>query len=287
MNPYAWRMPCYFILASPAELLECARRVILDFYVRTKVLIALGDLTQVLQLSRQPLRSYSIIASAIIIAGILIAASLFVAVGKAPKTTTSTVVETQTVNGTATTTLNMTVTSTVTLVPPNFAVVNSSVSKGLELSALIGPVQARTGQNITVTALVTNTLVTALTVNATSMTNPAYGPCEQTFATGVDVYLGNYTMADLSQGKALLLYDPSLPYTCPTVTHYQYSFSPNSDVATSRGSTGPVVETSVLSGYYTGSGQSYAFNQFPPGVYTVKVFDAWGQAAIGHFEVTV
>jgi len=118
MNPYAWRMPYYFILASPAELLECARRVILDFYVRTKVLIALGDLTQVLQLSRQPLRSYSIIASAIIIAGILIAASLFVAVGKAPKTTTSTTtntaLETETVTSTSVSTTTVTITSTYT-----------------------------------------------------------------------------------------------------------------------------------------------------------------------------
>jgi hypothetical protein len=232
-------------------------------------------------LGRPPLQGYSLIAWGIIIAGILVSASLLATVGKAPKTTTSTVFETQTVNGTVTTT------STITVVPPDYAVVNSNVSNGLVLSASIGPIQATTGHEIIVTAWVTNTLSTALEVNATSMTNPAYGPCEQAFATGVLVYQGNYTLANLPQGAGLLLFDPSLDYTCPTVTHYQYSFSPNSDVATRLGSTGPVVETSVLSGFYAGSGQRYILNQFPPGYYTVKVFDAWGQAAIGHFGVTV
>ena len=197
---------------------------------------------------------------------------MFVAAGKAPRTTTSTVIETQTV-------------TSIAFVSTNFAIVNSSISNGLELSALIGPIQASSGQNITVTAMVTNTLSTASKVNATSMTNTVYGPCAQNFATGVDVYQGNHTIFDLSQGKALLLWDPGLVYSCITATHYQYLFSPNSDVATRLGSTGPVVETSVLSGYYSDSGQSHSFSRFSPGVYTVKIFDAWGQAVIGHFEV--
>ena len=102
------------------------------------------------------------------------------------------------------------------------------------------------------------------------------------------MYHGNYTASTLPPGGGLFFYNPTGIYACPTEIESQFSFSPNSDIATSGGHSGPEQSpTSELSGYYAGSGQNYAFTQFPPGVYTVKVFDAWGQAAIGHFEVTV
>ena len=89
----------------------------------------------------------------------------------------------------------------------------------------------------------------------------------------------------------MLLYNPALIYTCPEVFTFQYTFSPNSDVASVQPSgglksiTGPVNETSVLQGYWTGSGQNYTFHTFSQGTYTVVVFDAWKQSAIGYFQV--
>ncbi len=143
------------------------------------------------------------------------------------------------------------------------------------------------GDKVTVLAQVYNTLSTEVTVNATSITNPVYGPCEQEFATGVEVYQGDYTAGNSNAtGARLFLYNPSLIYTCPTVSSYQYAFSPNSDIASRAGAICSVSETSVLAGYWTGSGQSYAFQAFLPGIYTVEVFDAWGQVAVGHFQVS-
>jgi hypothetical protein len=198
-------------------------------------------------------------------------------------TTASTALETETITSTVTgnpvtrtSTLNLTVTSAVTVAPPNYALVNSSVSNGLEVSALIGPVHVATGQNIAITIWVSNTLSRVVTVNATGITNPIVGPCPIELQ-GAEVYQGNYTASTLPPGGGLFFYNPTGIYSCPTTIESQFSFSPNSDIATS---------TSELSGYYAGSGQNYAFTQFPPGVYTVKVFDAWHQVAIGHFEVT-
>lgn len=169
-------------------------------------------------------------------------------------------------------------------------VVTGTNIDGLQLTATFSPVVAQ-GKNVTVSAQVYNTLSREVEVNATSMTNPAYGPCEQRFATGVDVYQGDYTAANLTQGTELLLYNPVLIYTCPEVFTFQYSFAPNSDNATVEGipggrvTAGPVSETSTIAGYWTGSGQNYTFHAFPVGNYTLVVFDAWGQTAIAHFAV--
>ena len=174
--------------------------------------------------------------------------------------------------------------------------IHSNATEGLQLTATINPINVPQGSNVSVTAQVYNTLSRDVEVNATSMTNPADGPCQQGLATGVKVYQGGYSAANLSKAAELLLYNPSLIYTCPEVFTFQYSFAPNSDVATVQASlsgnqvgkntTGPVDETSVLSGYWTGSGQNYTFDSFPQGNYTLVVFDAWGQEAIGHFQVT-
>jgi hypothetical protein len=181
--------------------------------------------------------------------------------------------------------MNLTVTSTVTVAPPNYALVNSSAPNGLEVSALIGPVRVATGQNITITVWVSNTLSRVVTVNATGIINPIAGPCVAGLE-GAEVYQGNYTASNLPPRGGLFFYNPTGIYACPTEIGSQISFSPNSDIATIGGYSGPEQSTSELSGYYAGSGQNYAFTQFPPGVYTVKVFDAWNQVAIGYFEIT-
>jgi len=162
--------------------------------------------------------------------------------------------------------------------------VKSNITGGLQLTATITPIDNPQGGNVTVVAQVYNTLSSAVTVNYTSMANPASGPCAQGFATGVEVFPYTSENSNATAGR-LFLYNPSLLWICPTLVSYQYSFSPNSDVATRQGLQAQVSETSMLAGYWTGSGQNYVFQTFPPGNYTVDVFDAWGQHAIGHFQV--
>jgi YVTN family beta-propeller protein len=179
---------------------------------------------------------------------------------------------------------------------------------GLQLTATIEPTKVSQGENISVIAQVYDRLSSSLNVSSTSFVNSDYGPCAQGFATGVQVYRGQYTSANVSEGHGLLLYNPSLVYLCPAEFTFQYSFEPNSDNATvvpslgafqdpNMDTTGPVNETSVLAGYWIGTGQgfldqngdesqAYAFNTFQPGTYTVVVDDAWGQKAIGNFQVT-
>jgi hypothetical protein len=194
-------------------------------------------------------------------------------------TSTSTQIVISTVSGapiTRTSILNATVTSTVTVAPPGYAIVNSSVSNGLEVSALIGPVQAASGQNITITEWVSNTLSSVVTVNATQIMNPVSGLCPDGFA-GAEVYPGNYTASDLPSGMGFDFINPPAVSVCTTTTESQISISPNSLVRSS---------TSDSSGYYAGFGRNYTFTYFPPGTYTVKIFDAWNQVAIGYFEIT-
>jgi hypothetical protein len=174
-------------------------------------------------------------------------------------------------------------------------VVNSNVPDGLELTATIEPNSVAEGQNVSVVAEVNNTQSTTLEVDSISMTNPAYGPCGQGFATGVRVYRGHYSLSSLSQANELLLYNPSLTYLCPAVFTFQYTFSPDSAMATIQASLGAyqaenetrlVSETSVLTGYWVDSGLGYVFQRFPVGQYTVLIFDAWGDQAVGYFQVS-
>jgi hypothetical protein len=156
---------------------------------------------------------------------------------------------------------------------------------------MIKPIDVPQGQSVTVTAQVYNTLSSEVEVNATSMTNLADGPCQQGFATGVEVFQGHYTAANLSKATELLLYNPNLTYLCPRVFVFLYSFYPFSDVATVQqgpggpSTTGPVNETSIIDGYWTSSEQNYTFQTFPQGSYTVVVFDAWSQTTYAYFQV--
>ena len=175
---------------------------------------------------------------------------------------------------------------------------HSPVQNGLELTATIKEVFLPEGQNLTVVAEVNNTLSAPLMVDATSIDNPAYGPCQQAFATGVEVYSGNYTNLELfnngSTPTPLLLYNPTLIYTCPAVFGFQYDFEPDSAMATVNSSlagnhyrteTRLVNETSVVAGYWVQTPSGYQFQKFPVGQYTVVAFDAWGHRAVGHFQV--
>ena len=180
-------------------------------------------------------------------------------------------------------------------------VIHSGVHLGLELTATIESSTLFQGENLTVVAEVNNTLARSVEVNATSMTNPADGPCEQELATGVNVYSGNYSYSELfnngSRPTPLLLYDPLLIY-CPALPplNFSYSFHPDSDIATIQAFNGgsplfseteAIKEPSVVTGYWAGSSESnISFYYFPAGKYTVVVFDAWGQEVMGYFVVS-
>jgi hypothetical protein len=180
-----------------------------------------------------------------------------------------------------------------------FVTIHSGISSvGLELAVTL-PTRVPQGRNVTIVAEVNNTLSTPVRLNTTSMTNPAYGPCAQGFATKIVVYLGNYTYLQLFNNRSnptpLLLYNPTLIYSCPAVFTFTYTFNPKSSVATiqpfiggfqSKNETRAVRENSVVGGYWTASGQTYTFHKFQPGVYTVVIFDAWGnQKVIGYFKI--
>jgi len=152
---------------------------------------------------------------------------------------------------------------------------DASGAEVIQLAASVEPGTATPGRNITVVATVSDALSTSVQLESQALTNPAYGPCEQSFITYVDVYYGHYASSNLSGAKPLLLYDPSGLYACPTAGFYRYTFTPGQ----------PVNETSVVGGYWTGSGQSYAFQPFQQGDYTVVVSDAWGQRVYGYFAV--
>lgn len=182
---------------------------------------------------------------------------------------------TRTFTTTSTTTLTKSFTLAVPSNPANSSVIYSQVQNGLLLSAVIQPTSAPFGQNITIAADVRDVLSTAIQVNASALDNPVYGQCQQGFATGVYVYSGHYTSANISRASQLLLYNPSFHTPCPFPSIQQYTFTPIRGVS----------ETSLLTGYWTGSGANYSFQSFTIGEYTVVVFDAWGQEAIGYFHV--
>ncbi len=171
-------------------------------------------------------------------------------------------------------------------------VIQSTTNNGLELTATI----LTKGQNVSVSAEVNNTLSTYLKVDTMSMSNPAYGPCQRGIVTGIRVFLGRYSIDNISKAQELPLYNPSSIYLCPMAYSYSYDFSPNSAIAAVTSFYGDtpqsnwtriVQENSVVTGYWTGSGQNYAFNSFVPGTYTILTYDAWGNDVILYFQVGI
>jgi len=170
---------------------------------------------------------------------------------------------------------------------------------GLELTATL-PTTLTEDQNLSIVAEIDNTTPHVLNLTSTSMVNHANGPCAQEQVTAIDVYSGSYSYVQLfnnrSQPTPLLLYNPSLNYLCPAAFTFNYLFQPNSSLATVRAlvgghevmtnQTGAVEETSVVAGYWTQSGSTYASTHFSPDTYTVVVYDYWGNTIIGYFQVT-
>lgn len=175
-------------------------------------------------------------------------------------------------------------------------VTKTSTISGLQLFASVKPSSLAVGQNVTIVAGVYNPLQTKVQVNASEIINPTQGPCGLwTNPTGIRVYSGHYTFANLSTASPLLLYNAWPIVFCPISFNSTYTFQPNSDNATVsyfETSTRLVAnETILLSGYWVtsllaGPGPGYTFRNFGPGQYSVIIFDAWGQQLVEYFEVT-
>jgi len=225
--------------------------------------------------------SSAVIASFVIVAIILGVAAGYFLIPRISTTTIEITVVTSSIS-TTTTTSETTITGS-TMVAPS-----------VELAASVLPINPTPGENISISADVYNPLVYTVMLNATSIVNPAYGPCAQNQATSIDVYSGHYTFSNISEGAPLLLYNASQLFLCPAQFHFTYSFNPNSDNATivtlppfSLPTVSKIVnETSIVSGYWTKSGNSYAFQHFDPGQYSVLVTDAWSQETICYFQVS-
>jgi len=170
----------------------------------------------------------------------------------------------------------------------------TTILPSLQLTATVTPINATIGQNISVSTDVYNSLPYNVTLNATSIVNPSQGPCAQNQATAVTVYSGHYSFANISNASPLLLYNASLVFLCPAQFHFTYTFLPDSDNATvvtlppfSLPAVSELVnETNILSGYWSKSAGTYAFQDFGPGQYTLLVSDAWGQEVVCYFQVS-
>jgi len=171
--------------------------------------------------------------------------------------------------------------------------VEVSNSSALEVIAtlVVNPPSQGGNLSVMIYAAVYNTLNAFNVMTAQSTVNPALGPCQQQVAAIVNVYAGFYSKYNVSYAYPLLLYNPTWQYVCPGFGTFQYIFLPDSDMAAigegqaTLSFTQAVNESVPLSGYWTGSGESLAFQNFPTGVYTVGVSDVWGSTALVYFTV--
>jgi len=191
-----------------------------------------------------------------------------------------------------------TVTSFSTTPGPGFGTNSTATTPSLQLVAAVSPASVTVGQNVTIVAEVFNPLPTNLTISATEMANPSQYPCGLgIFPTGIRVYSGHYTLANLSAAAPLQLYNASGgPPACFVLFSSVYTFLPDSDEAKvsylGTSTTYVANQTIVLMGYWTqqlpatGPLPVFVLQSFEPGAYTVLVFDSWGQRLIEYFQVT-
>ena len=166
--------------------------------------------------------------------------------------------------------------STATAQPPWF--VNS-----LQLAASVEPTHLTQGQNVTVTAWIYSPLAYDVTVTWAPTENPSEAPCSDAKLTRVSVYAGNHTFGDLSTASPLLQWNASVYPTCLNLGMRTSTFEAYGGTI--------MAETTTLGGYYVLSGTAnglsrYVFQSFPPGTYTIVVFDAFGQQVIQYFQVS-
>jgi hypothetical protein len=149
------------------------------------------------------------------------------------------------------------------------------------------------GTDITVTAYLYNPLHAFNDVSATPAENDALGDCGADLFTSIEVYSGFFTAANVSNGTPLQLFKPDesllcVPMQLVSFVHMANNFTifPESRIAVLNGNQVVILnETSVISGYWTGSGENYIYQSFPVGKYTALISDQWGQMVFFHFTI--
>ena len=232
-------------------------------------------------------RGYTRLAIAIIIAGVLVSATLYAAVSQGERTVTSI--------STSISTSTQVETSTLTLSPTSDSVEGIN---GLTLRLTVNVSTSSSGVTVSVLAGEYNLHASAANVTAAVTWSVPEQVLQSRFCTpadspvGVSIAQGYYTQSNMSSAKFLIFINPAVTYTCtvqapdPVTT---YTFSPMSDAATVRGNCG-----SLICGYNTtasdqlvasGSYVDGALTGFPPGEYTVISGDEWGNSLLAYFTV--
>jgi len=270
-------------------------------------------------LSGQSSRSYLVIAAAIVIAGVLISASVLVAIGGTTKTTTTTTTKTSVSTSTATVTGN-----------PSGTMTMVSSSSGLELEVDLNATVTAPGGAIGAQLTLFNSLdqnlslVLSYPANSTISDWNSYDTdCGGSFfysMIGYALFQGYYSASNISLAGSPLQLGPQLVTSCIMManpdsvvflpdsnTGVLYSpFWPdgNPEQITMSASTGSCLSTSPgsyscgvskgLSGYWNTTaaitlqdatiGSPY-FRYFSPSEYTLAVQDMWNQTVYVHFHV--
>ena len=226
-------------------------------------------------MSSQPVQSYLVIAAAIVIAGVLISASLFVAIG-GTKTTT--------VTSTVTTTSTATCTSGGSNATNSFT---TNCNLGITLSVGIRP-DVLVGRNETVSVSLTNNLPDPTAFVYTGLPILPKGPLLSSVAATVDMYppppvcgypsVGNYVPAYIvvynGAGVPVQLTDSAIAtVSCLHGTGDSLTLNA-SQTATEVLSIGGVWTSTDANQPWINA----TYSHFSPGNYTVVAFDAVGPA---------
>jgi len=224
------------------------------------------------------------------------------------RTVTSTVTSTVTTTAppiTTTTTVNITYVSSQTMATqgpssqfPSYSMNETNVSTvnstlGLSLELFAAPSNGSLG-NLSISAEVVG--ARNVSTNVTDENNwpyvaDSFGPCGAPGHVAFGIFQGYYDQSNYTNANSLLLYNPSVTYSCTTFAFgiFTYSFQPHSDVAELLNSSGvPVFNESIstgglIAGYWQEGG---TYQVFPAGNYTIMAADEWGQVAFLHFTVT-
>jgi hypothetical protein len=247
-------------------------------------------------LSDTAARSYTGIAIAIVIAGVLISASLFVAVDGATKTvtTTETSTSTSTATTTASTTVIVTTTSTsypgitTTTVTARNETTSSDSIDGLRLVLSVNSDPVTVGNALVADVLEFNSQATANNVTASRdwAISAVLSSCPNTNVQpfGIALYSGYYTAQNVSKGTQLQIFPATV---CPEYERYVsgYLFQADSDVAVVLPGSGAAPMTGsaeIVNGTAFGQG---AVQPLGPGLYTLVAADEWGTLAFLYVQV--
>jgi hypothetical protein len=250
-------------------------------------------------LSDTPARSFTRLAIAIILAAVVISASVlsysyFDATVTRTVTTGTTVTLTQmstaTVTATATSTslATSTITTTTTVTTSDEVSTYAGSPGDLQLHLSMDPNDTYVGDTIQVNVSEFNTLSSTNNVTKSGdwQIQTALSSCPNTNVQpfGIALYRGYYTVQNVSQGTQLQIFPPT---ACPDYVRLitGYLFQPESDLATvlpGSGMTPMTGSVEIVNGTAVGGGQGMLLN---PGSYTVVAADEWGALAFLHFQV--